>query len=181
MYKLGLVLELKYYWKIQWHESGVTDSIYTFLSIRIPYWYKMYTVVFHCSVTASSDWDIFCCLRTTKNVKRTEFYLFHYSLIQIKYIKWFRLHHFTLSLPEVCKTEFLLTIWRQYQADKYSENKENDQFMDYKLIQNQILWTDIIKILWQKVRRINDKILGVKGLMQILNSNTQEVLNLMFI
>ena len=101
---------------------------------------------------------------------------------------WFKLntlndwlHHFTLSLPEVCKTEFLLTIWRQYQADKYSENKENDQFMDYKLIQNQILWTDIIKILWQKVRRINDKILGVKGLMQILNSNTQEVLNLMFI
>ena len=101
---------------------------------------------------------------------------------------WFKLntlndwlHHFTLSLPEVCKTEFLLTIWRQYQADKYSENKENDQFMDYKLIQNQILWTDIIRILWQKVRRINDKILGVKGLMQILNSNTQEVLNLMFI
>ena len=134
-----------------------------------------------CKLSASSDWDIFCCLRTTKNVKRTEFYLFHYSLIQIKYIKWFRLHHFTLSLPEVCKTEFLLTIWRQYQADKYSENKENDQFMDYKLIQNQILWTDIIKILWQKVRRINDKILGVKGLMQILNSNTQEVLNLMFI
>ena len=90
MYKLGLVLELKYYWKIQWHESDVTDNIYTFLSIRIPYyWYKMYTVVFHCSVlSASSDWDFFCCLRTTKNVKRTEFYLFHYSLIQIKYIKW---------------------------------------------------------------------------------------------
>ena len=38
MYKLGLVLELKYYWKIQWHESDVNDSIYTFLSIRIPYW-----------------------------------------------------------------------------------------------------------------------------------------------
>ena len=41
---------------------------------------------------------------------------------------WFKLntlndwlHHFTLSLPEVCKTEFLLTIWRQYQADKYWE------------------------------------------------------------
>ena len=79
LYKLGLVLELKYYWKIQWHESDVTDSIYTFLSIRIP----------SCSIlSASSDWDIFCCLRTTKNVKRTEFYLFHYSLIQIKYIKW---------------------------------------------------------------------------------------------
>ena len=53
--------------------------------------------------------------------------------------------------------------------------------MDYKLIQNQILWTDIIRILWQKVRRITDKILGAKGLMQILNSNNQEVLNLMFI
>ena len=90
MYKLGLVLELKYYWKIQWHESDVTDNIYTFLSIRIPYWYKMYTVVFHCSVlSASSDWEL--------------------------------------------------------------------------------------------MKRINDKILGVKGLMQILNSNTQEVLNLMFI
>ena len=41
---------------------------------------------------------------------------------------WFKLntlndwlHRFTLSLPEVCKTEFLLTIWRQYQADKYWE------------------------------------------------------------
>lgn len=90
MYKLGLVLELKYYWKIQWHESDVTDSIYTFLSIRIPYWYKMYTMVFHCSVlSASSDWEL--------------------------------------------------------------------------------------------MKRINDKILGVKGLMQILNSNTQKVLNLLFI
>lgn len=90
MYKLGLVLELKYYWKIQWHESDVTDNIYTFLSIRIPYWYKMYTVVFHCSVlSASSDWEL--------------------------------------------------------------------------------------------MKRINDKILGVKGLMQILNSNTQKVLNLLFI
>ena len=53
--------------------------------------------------------------------------------------------------------------------------------MDHKLIQYQILQTDIIRILWQTVRRITDKILGVKGLMQILNSNTQEVLNLMFI
>ena len=45
--------------------------------------------------------------------------------------------------------------------------------MDYKLIQNQILWTDIIRILRQNVRRITDIILGVKGLMQILKSSTQ--------
>ena len=42
--------------------------------------------------------------------------------------------------------------------------------MDYKLIQNQILWTDIIRILWQKVRRITDKILGAKGLMQLYST-----------
>ena len=30
----------------------------------------------------------FLLFEDNKNVKRTEFYLFHYSLIQIKYIKW---------------------------------------------------------------------------------------------
>ena len=40
MYKLGLVLELKYYWKIQWHESGVTDSIYTFFVHQNSLWIR---------------------------------------------------------------------------------------------------------------------------------------------
>ena len=45
--------------------------------------------------------------------------------------------------------------------------------MDHKLIQYQILQTDIIRILWQTVRRITDKILGVKELIHILKSSTQ--------
>ena len=51
--------------------------------------------------------------------------------------------------------------------------------MDHKLIQYQILQTDIIRILWQTVRRITDKILGVKE----LNKYTylSQVLNLLFI
>ena len=36
--------------------------------------------------------------------------------------------------------------------------------MDYKLIQYQILSTNIIRIVWQTVRRITNKILGVKEL-----------------
>ena len=41
---------------------------------------------------------------------------------------------------------------------------EKYQLEDYKLIQYQILRSNIIKIAWQTVRRITNKILGVKGL-----------------
>ena len=35
---------------------------------------------------------------------------------------------------------------------------------DYQLIQNQFLQTNIMRIIWQKVRRITDEILRFKGL-----------------
>ena len=53
----------------------------------------------------------------------------------------------------------------QYNIQKKSnENKEEDQLGDYLLIQYQILWTNIIRIVWQIVRRITDAILKGKGL-----------------
>ena len=44
------------------------------------------------------------------------------------------------------------------------ENKEKYQLGDYKLIQYQILQTNITRTVWQTVRRIANEILGVKGL-----------------
>ena len=67
----------------------------------------------------------------------------------------------TLWLPLVTKTEFLLTILIQYQADKWRELRKS-QVGDWKLIQYQILWTNTIKILCQTLRRIAIKILGRK-------------------
>ena len=63
-------------------------------------------------------------------------------------------------------TEFLLTISIQYQADKSDENKVKYQLedYDYKLIQYQILQTNITRVVWQTVTRITNEILGVKGL-----------------
>ena len=46
------------------------------------------------------------------------------------------------------------------------ENKEKYQLGDYQLIQLQILRTKIIRIVQQSVRRITNKILGLKGLTQ---------------
>ena len=43
------------------------------------------------------------------------------------------------------------------------ENKEKYQLGDYKLIQYQILQTNITRTVWQTVRRITNVILGVKG------------------
>ena len=42
------------------------------------------------------------------------------------------------------------------------ENKEEYQLGDYKLIQYQILQTNITRTVWQTVRRIKNEILGVK-------------------
>ena len=43
------------------------------------------------------------------------------------------------------------------------ENKEKYQLGDYRLIQYQILQTNITRTVWQTVRRITNKILGVQG------------------
>ena len=64
------------------------------------------------------------------------------------------------------KTEILLTISIQYQYNikqTSDENKEKYQLGDYKLIQYQILQTNITRTVWKIVRRITDEILGVKG------------------
>ena len=63
------------------------------------------------------------------------------------------------------KKEFLLTISIQYQEDEWWELRKILQG-DYKLIQYQIFWTSIIRIVWQTVRRISKWDLGrekVKG------------------
>ena len=46
------------------------------------------------------------------------------------------------------------------------ENKEKYQLGDYKLIQYQILQTDITRTVWETVRRITNEIFGVKGLIE---------------
>ena len=46
------------------------------------------------------------------------------------------------------------------------ENKEKYQLGDYKLIQHQILQTNITTTVWHTVRGITNEILGVKGLIQ---------------
>ena len=45
--------------------------------------------------------------------------------------------------------------------------KNINNLEDCWLIQNQILQTQIIKIIWQAVRRITNEILGVKGLRRV--------------
>ncbi|RMX46274.1 hypothetical protein pdam_00000669, partial [Pocillopora damicornis] len=44
------------------------------------------------------------------------------------------------------------------------ENEEKYQLGDYKLIQYEILQTNITRTVWQTVRKITNEILGVKGL-----------------
>ena len=46
------------------------------------------------------------------------------------------------------------------------ENKEKYQLEDYKLIEYQILQTNMTRTVWQTVRRITNEILGVKGLLR---------------
>ena len=49
------------------------------------------------------------------------------------------------------------------------ENKEKYQEGDYPLIQYQALWTEIIGIVWQIVRRITNEIMEVEGLSKLFN------------
>ena len=48
---------------------------------------------------------------------------------------------------------------------KSNENEEKYQFRDNKLIQYEILQTNITRTVWKTVRRITNEILGVQGLM----------------
>ena len=47
------------------------------------------------------------------------------------------------------------------------ENREKYKLGDYKLIQYQILQTNITRTVWQTVKRIINEILGVKGFIQL--------------
>ena len=61
-----------------------------------------------------------------------------------------------------------LSLQYQYNIKKASDaNKEKYQLGDYKLIQSQILQTNITRTVRQTVRRITDEILGVRGLKKI--------------
>ena len=61
------------------------------------------------------------------------------------------------------KTWFLLCNINEISISR-DKKKEKYQLGDYKLIQYQILWTNIIRIAWQPVGRITTEILEVKGL-----------------
>ena len=77
------------------------------------------------------------------------------------------------------KTEFLLTISIQYEADHaVMRIKKKYQSGDYKLIQYQILQTNITRTIQQTVRRIINEILGVKELRKVfLGSSTIKWVN----
>ena len=51
------------------------------------------------------------------------------------------------------------------------ENKEKHQLWDYYLMQYQILQTNIMRIIWQTVRRIPNEILGIKGLTPLTSTS----------
>ena len=72
----------------------------------------------------------------------------------------------TLQLPLVTKTEFLLTTSTN-NKQMSDENEEKYQLAKYALLVDPILRSNIIKIVWQTVRRITAEILGVKGLTEI--------------
>ena len=70
----------------------------------------------------------------------------------------------------------------QYNIKQTSdENKEKYQLGDYKLIQYQILQTNIRRTVWQTVRRITNEILGVKGLTAIYSLLLKVNLGLHFV
>lgn len=62
------------------------------------------------------------------------------------------------------------------------EDKEKYSFGDYWLIQNQILLTNIKRIVWQTVRIITNENLGVKGLTgEILEPTLPTILSWLFL
>ena len=72
----------------------------------------------------------------------------------------------TLYSHEWPRQNFLLQY--QYNIKQTSdENKEKYQLGDYKIIQYQILHTNITRTVWEIVRRITNEILRVKGLNKV--------------
>ena len=70
---------------------------------------------------------------------------------------------FNHSTPEFLQVKY------QYNIKQTSdESKEKYYLGDCLFIQYQLLQTNIISIVWQRVRRITDKILRVKGLTRFL-------------
>ena len=63
------------------------------------------------------------------------------------------------------------------------ENKEKYQLGDYKLIQYQILQTNITRTIQQTERRTTNEILGVKGLRKVFlgSSTIKRVSSIIFI
>ena len=67
-------------------------------------------------------------------------------------------------------------LYNIYKIKKTSdENQEKYQLGDYKLIQYQILSSDIRRIIQQTVRRITYKILGVRGLSRHVHHVVKEL------
>ena len=56
-----------------------------------------------------------------------------------------------------------------------SKIKKKSYLGDYRLIQYQILQTNIRRTIWQTVRRINNEILGVKGLRNGKNAISKSI------
>ena len=69
-------------------------------------------------------------------------------------------------------TLYLTSVWWENFSEQYQynikqtsdENKEKYQLGDYKLIQYQILQSNIARTVSQKIRRITNEILGIEGL-----------------
>ena len=74
-------------------------------------------------------------------------------------------HNFlNLKFPRVTKKEFLLTISIQVQADKWWEYRKYKYLIgNYLLIQYQTPQSNIIRIVWQTVRRIIERSWKWKG------------------
>ena len=69
---------------------------------------------------------------------------------------------------------------------KSDENKEKYELGDYKVIQYQILQTNITRTVWQTVRRITNVIMGVEGLtlkidISTLSSNVRNTWEVIFL
>ena len=78
----------------------------------------------------------------------------------------------TLQLPWVTKTYMYNVISPgniQKSSRQVMRTKKKYQEGDYPLIQYQALWTEIIGIVWQIVRRITNEIMEVEGLSKLFN------------
>ena len=72
----------------------------------------------------------------------------------------------------ICLTlSFTQNFSLQYQTNKWWEERRISQIsVGYLLIQYQIIWANIIRVVWQTVRRNTTEILIVKGLTNVFTS-----------